>query len=464
VRVPCRGAGLQDRRVDYRYIELNSTKRRQIYYIKIREGGTKMFKKFGTMVVCLLVVSLLVGACGTAVPAPATSEPAVEQPTASTETSAPEEPAALEIPEAVEGKFNVAMVLPGPKDDGGWSQAHYTGIEYVGENVPNAHVAYIENVPEGTQGEQVFRSLSRKGFDLIFGATFGYMDAMETVASEFPDITYVHLNGYKSNMTNFGNLYGAHESMQYLAGMLAGARAKKDGKPKVGFMASFPIPEEFRMSNALMLGMQKTCPECTLEVRWMNTWYDPAIEREAASSLFDAGADVVATRADTPTNVRVAEERGGWGITVDWPVPCAELDRCLTSAYFEWGPVYARVAEEVIAGTYKPGWDYFDADSGGLGLWGFMPGQSLPPGAKDLDPADIKLVQDTLAKMLKGEFTRFDIFTGPINDNTGKLLVPEGEKLTQNDLNQFPPGEASTPCAYCMHWFAEGIETEVPEQ
>ena len=112
-------------------------------------------------------------------------------------------------------------------DDGGWSQAQYDGLLYLEENMDNVHTAYMENVAEGADSEQVFRALSRKGFDLIIGGSFGYMDPMEAVASEFPDITYVHISGYKSNMENFGNLFGAMEDMKYAAGMIAGWRAVK---------------------------------------------------------------------------------------------------------------------------------------------------------------------------------------------------------------------------------------------
>ena len=133
---------------------------------------------------------------------------------------------APQIPDVEEGKFNVAMVLIGPHDDGGWSQAHYEGLQYVCENVPDTHVAYVELVPEGADSEQVFRSLARKGFDFIIGTSFGYMDPMATVAEEFPDRTFLHLTGYKSNGKNFGNFFGAMEDFKYLAGMLAGSRAK----------------------------------------------------------------------------------------------------------------------------------------------------------------------------------------------------------------------------------------------
>jgi len=163
------------------------------------------------------------------------------------------------------------MVLIGPHDDGGWSQAHYDGLLYVEENVDNTHVAFIELVPEGADSEQVFRSLARKGFDLIIGTSFGYMDPMEIVATDFPDAMFIHLTGFKTNGTNYGNMFGEMEVFKYLAGMLAGSRAKVDGNPKLGYMATFPIPEEIRLGNAIALGMKVTCPECTLDVRWINT-------------------------------------------------------------------------------------------------------------------------------------------------------------------------------------------------
>jgi basic membrane protein A len=367
-----------------------------------------------------------------------------------------------QIPDTVAGKFNVAMVLIGPHNDGGWSQAHYEGLVYLCENMPNSHVAYIENVPEGTDSEQVFRSLSRKGFNFIVGTSFGYMDPMETVAKEFPKITYLHLTGYKSNGTNFGNFFGAMEDFKYLAGMLAGSRAKLDGNPKIGYMATFPIPEEIRLGNAILLGVKKTCPECKMDVRFINTWHDPVKEKEAAASLFDAGAQVVFTGADTGAVADVAQEKGKWGVTYDHPASC-KVDRCLTAPYWIWGPEYVRIAQQVKAGTYKAGYEYFDADSKAMGLLGFMDGESPRTGVKDLPAADVQLVKDTLAKMLKGEFTRFDVFAGPITDNTGKQVLAAGQKLKQSDLDQFPPGAPGNACTVCMKWFAQGINGELPK-
>jgi len=418
-------------------------------------------RKWPWIPVAVLILSLALSGCGaTAVP---TQPPAVAT-TAPTQAPAPTAPpaAAFEIPDIEAGKFNIAMVLIGPHNDGGWSQSHFEGLDYVQNNMKDAHTAYVENVPEGADSEQVFRSLSRKGFNLIFGTSFGFMDPMEIVAGEFPDIMYVHISGYKANGTNFGNLFGAMEDMKMLAGMLAGSRAKVDGNPKLGYMATFPIPEELRLGNAFAIGMRKTCPECTMDVRWINTWHDPIVEKEAAASLFDAGAQVVLTGADTPAVADVAQAKGKWGITYDWYGSC-KVDHCLTAPYWNWGPIYLKVAQDVQAGTYKPGWEYFDAESGGLGLFGFMEGETPQPGIADLPPEDVQLVKDTLAQMLAGKFNRFDVFAGPVKDNQGNMVVPAGEKMVQADLDQFPPGAAGLECKYCMHWWAEGITAELPK-
>jgi basic membrane protein A len=402
-------------------------------------------KNFLHLLTLLIAVAMLLAACQPAAPAEEEAETV----------------GGFQIPAVEEGKFNVAMVLIGPHDDGGWSQAHYEGLEFVAENIDDVHVSYIENVPEGADSEQIFRSLSRKGFDLIFGTSFGYMDPMETVAGEFPDTYYIHISGFKSNGENFGNLFGAMENMKFLGGMLAGARAKMDGNPKVGYMATFPIPEEIRLGNAIALGMKETCPECTLDIRWINTWHDPIIEKEAAASLFDAGAQVVFTGADTPAVADVAQEKGKWGVTYDWYGSC-KVDACLTAPYWVWGPIYTDITQGIIDGTYTAGWDYFDADTGGLGLFGFMEGEELPSGVADLPPEVIQEVKDILAKMLAGEYDRFDVFAGEILDNKGVVIVPAGEKMEQADLDQFPPGAPGLECEYCMYWWNEGITAELP--
>jgi len=408
----------------------------------------------------LIAGSLILSACSAAPPAGSASAGGGGGGTACAATGT-QGGANLQIPDVEAGKFNVAMVLIGPHDDGGWSQAHYEGLQYLCQNVPDTHVAYIENVPEGADSEQVFRSLSRKGFNFIVGTSFGYMDPMAAVAEEFPDITYLHLTGYKSNGKNFGNFFGAMEDFKYLAGMLAGSRAKKDGNPKIGYMATYPIPEELRLGNAIMRGVKVTCPECTMDIRFINTWHDPVKEKDGAASLFDAGAQVVFTGADTGAVADVAQEKGKWGVTYDHQASC-KVERCLTAPYWIWGPEYVRIANLVKAKTYKAGYEYFDGDSKAMGLMGFMDGQTPSKGVSDLPPEDVQKVKDTLAKILAGQFGRFDVFAGPIKDNTGKELLPAGQKLEQSDLDQFPPGAPGSECNTCMYWWNDGITVELP--
>jgi basic membrane protein A len=147
-------------------------------------------------------------------------------------------------------------------------------------------------------------------------------------------------------------------------------------------------------------------------------------------------------------------------VTYDHPGSC-KVEACLTAPYWIWGPEYTRIAEQVKAGSYTAGYEYFDADSQAMGLFGFMDGETPQPGIADLPAEDVQLVKDTLAKILAGEFGRFDVFAGPINDNTGKEILAAGEKLEQSDLDQFP-NAAGDNCETCMNWLVEGINGTIP--
>ncbi len=373
------------------------------------------------------------------------------------------------IPTVEEGKTNVAFVYVGPIGDGGWTYAHNQGRLYLEENGNNVNTAYLESIPEGADAERVIRALARQGFDVIITTSFGYMDPTATVAEEFPDITFIHVSGQKKNDTNFGNVFGAMEEMKYLAGMIAGARAKEDGSNRVGIIAPWPIAEVIRLSNAAALGMRRTCPECTMDVRWLFSWFDPPLERQAAESMLDAGATVIITGADTPGPVQAAAERGLTGIAYDSDNACAGLeDACLTVPYWNWGPVYLDIVTAVQNGTYTPEDFYGSTADGMLGLYGFMEGQTPYPSVPEWVIPEVK---DLLAKMQSGEFDRFDIFTGPIKDNQGNLVVPEGVTLTQSDLEGLSQGYMDAfgitgreACTICMDFLVEGFDpaAEIP--
>jgi basic membrane protein A len=411
----------------------------------------------------LIILSMILSACqAKATETAQPTEPPAVQPAEPTATTA-----GFQIPDIAAGKFNVAVVLIGFHADGGWSQAHTEGAQWLPTQDPNIAVQYVELVNPGPDAESVMRSLARKGFDLIIGTTFEYGPTMEALAEEFPKLNFVHVSGYRSNGKNYGNLFGAMEDMKYLAGMVAGARAKADGNTKLGYVAPWPLPEVIRLGNAFMMGAKVTCPECTMEVRWINTWYDPDKEKQAAQSLLDAGVDIVLIGSDTPGPLVAAANAGKWAFTYDYINSCTPApDKCLGTPYWNWGPVYLDIIKQIQAGTWKPGNDYPDADSGIVGFYGFMEGQTPQPGV----PADVvPLVQAKLADMVAGKFTRFDVFKGPIKDNTGKEIVPAGQSLTQEDLEGIDEATIKannltdrTACTVCMNWLADGIQGTIP--
>jgi basic membrane protein A and related proteins len=421
------------------------------------------------LIILGLILTLALVSCtgaeptATPVPAevPAEEAPAEEAPA----EEAPADSGSIQMPTPQEGKFNVAFVYVGPIGDGGWTYAHNEGREYLEANGDNVHTAYLESVSEGADAERVIRQLARDGFDAIFTTSFGFMDATATVAEEFPDVYFVHVSGFQKNETNFMNLFGAMESMKYLAGMIAGAKVAEVGGNKIGYIAPFPIPEVIRHANATAMGMKETCPECEMEIRWIFTWFDPDLEQQAAQSLIDSGASVVITGADTSGPVQVAAQAGLYGIGYDSDTACnVAPDSCLTTPYWHWGPVYTELVTAMQDGSFVPSDYYFDVDSGGLALLGFMEGQT-PSTA--VTPDIIPAVQEKLAAMQAGEFTRFDLFTGPINDNQGNEVVPAGVSLTQSDLEGIDAtlGEAlgRPGCTVCMNWLAEGIIGEIPQ-
>lgn len=369
------------------------------------------------------------------------------------------------IPEIVAGEFNVAMVFSGRHDDGRWSESHYDGLKYLDDALANVHVAYVENVAEFCDSSDVFRRLSGKGFNLIIGTASGYKDSMVAVANEFPEVTYIHPLGFTPNTLNYAPIYGAMEEMMYLAGMLAGGRAKVDEKPKLGFLATMPVPEQFRMINAAALGMRRTCDECEMEVRWLMAWADGDKEKSLAESMFDAGAQVVLSGAETPQVVEAAANKGKWAVAFGREVYC-DSPACLTAAYWKWGPVYAEVIRRIQDKSFRPTSFYFHTTDGGLGLYGMMAGEEKTKGIQDLPEEVVGEVRRLLERLALGdEDAQLAMFAGEIRDNRGNVIVKEGEFLEPAALDQFPPGgPREEKCgSYCMYWFAQGITSALPD-
>jgi basic membrane protein A len=435
-----------------------------------------MRKTMFHIILLIGALAMILSACGTpATPtaAPATVAPASTQAPAATQAQAATAPAATAttqsytIPDIQQGKFNVVVVLLGSANDAGWSQAHADGAKSMMTADPTINVAIVENVNPGTDAENVMRALARKGFDLIIGTTFEYGPTMASLSQEFPKTNWLHISGYQSNSTNYGNLFGSMEDMKYLAGMVAGARAKADNNTKLGYVAPWPLPEVIRLGNAFMLGAKVTCPECTMEVRWINTWYDPDKEKQAAQSLLDAGVDVILIGSDTPGPLVAAANANKWALTYDYINSCSPAPKnCLGTEYWNWGAPELAIVKQIRAGTWKAGNSWLDANAGIVGFYGFMQGQTPQPGV----PASVvPLVQAKLADMLAGKFTVQDVFRGPIKDNTGKIVIPAGQTVTPEDLFGIDAATIQsmsltgrTACTICMNWLADGIQGSIP--
>jgi basic membrane protein A len=437
-----------------------------------------MRKSILQVTLLLMVLAMAVSACAPAA-TPTAAPAATQAPAATSASAATQAPAATAvqatstsqsytIPDIQSGKFNIAVVLIGYQNDGGWSQAQTEGAKSMMTADPTINVGVVEAVNPGTDAENVMRALARKGFDMIIGTTFEYGPTMASLADEFPKIAWLHISGYMSNSTNYGHLFGGMEDMKYIGGMIAGARAKADNNTKLGYVAPWPNPEVVRLGDAFMQGVKVTCAECTLQVVWINTWYDPDKEKQAAQSLLDAGVDVILIGSDTPGPLVAAANAGKWALTYDYINSCSPAPKnCLGTEYWNWGVPELAIVKQIRAGTWKPGNVWLEPDSGIVGFYGFMPGQTPQPGV----PASvIPLVQAKLADMLAGKFTYKDIFKGPVTDNTGKIKVPAGQTLTVEDLFGIDAPTISsmnltgrTACTtFCMPWLVNGIQGTLP--
>ncbi len=266
-----------------------------------------------------------------------------------TTTAAAATTAAPTTTAAAQETLKVAFVHVGPVADKGWSWAHDQGAKYLEANLDNVEITTLESIPEGPDSQRVFEDLAADGNDLIFGTSFGYMDPMLAAAANYPDTVFMHATGYKTS-ENMGNYFGAAEEGRYLAGMAAGA-ATESGL--IGYVAAFPIPEVLRGINAFTLGALETNPEAQVQVVWTSTWFDPAVEGDAARTLLDAGADVIGMHQDSPAPGQAAEAAGakwaGYNTDMTEFAPTAWL----TAPVWDWGPFYLKTAQEVRAGTWQ---------------------------------------------------------------------------------------------------------------
>jgi basic membrane protein A len=330
------------------------------------------------------------------------------------DTTAPEETTAEETAPAVK----VGVVYLGTPGDGGWTYAHEQGILQL-ESELGIEVTRLENVPEGADAVASFEQLARDGYNLIIGTSFGYMDPMLEVAGKFPDACFQHVSGYKT-AENMGNLFGAMEEARYLSG-IAAAKASKTGK--LGYVAAFPIPEVVRGLNAFTLGARSVNPDATVQVAWTSTWYDPAIEKEAAESLLQAGADVLGMHQDSTATGEAAQAAGAKWVGYNTDTKAADFDGTwLTAPVWNWGPRYVALAQAVAEGSCPVEPYYGSMADGMINLGAF---------GSDVDDETKALIEAAAATIIDGSFAPF---TGPINDNTGTEQIAAGVTAPLGDL------------------------------
>ena len=323
--------------------------------------------------------------------------------------------------------MNVGFVYVSPIGDAGYSFAHDKGRLAVAE-MDGVKTAYVESVKEGPDSERVILNMARKGYDVIFATSFGYMDPMLKVAKQFPKIVFMHCSGFKKaeNMSNyFGRMYQA----RYLSGMVAGSMTKSK---ILGYVAAFPIPEVIRGINAFALGAQAVNPDVSVRVVWTKTWYDPATEKEAAKSLLDVGADVIAQHQDSPGPQEAAQEKGVYSIGYNSDMSTFAPKSHLTAPVWNWAPYYTQIINQVKEGTWKAESAWLGMDAGIVALAPFGP--MVPQEVQDKVAAQ-------QAEIASGSFK---VFSGPVKDQQGAVKIADGSVASDETL-------------LGMTWFVQGV-------
>jgi basic membrane protein A and related proteins len=315
--------------------------------------------------------------------------------------------------------FKAAWIYVGPHNDGGWSQAHDQGRLAVQKALGSkVQTTYKENIPEGPQVAQVIDQLIRDGNKIIFATSFGFQPAMAAAAKKNPDVKFEMATG-TTILPNMAEYYGAGEDAIYLSGIAAGA-ATKTGT--VGYVVPFAIPEVIRHTNAFTLGVQKAHPGAKVKIVWTNSWFSPDKEKKAAESLHSAGADVIGQNVDSPAAGQFANSAGVPWVGYDSNAQKFAPKSWLTAAVYNWGPYYIKRVKAAMNGTWKTG-NYYGSLKDGFTL--------LAPYGKGVSAATKKLIAQQKAKIVSGKWNEF---SGPIYDQSGKLRIKPGHRASFGDL------------------------------
>jgi basic membrane protein A len=331
--------------------------------------------------------------------------------------------------------LKIAFAYVGPVGDGGWTFAHDNARKALEKEFGDKiSTSYVENVPESADAERVIRDMVGQGNKLVFGTTFGYMEPMLKVAADTPDVKFEHATGYKQapNMRTYDSR--TYEGA-YMAGVIAGKMTKSN---TLGVVASIPIPEVIRNINSFTLGAQSSNPKVKTKVVWVNEWFNPPKETEAATSLINGGADVLFQNTDSPAVLKTAQDKGkrafGWDSDMTAYGPKAHL----ASAVINWTPYYINATRQALEGKW--------ASNGNT--W-----SGVKDGAIDIVSIAEDVPAETKAKVaeVKKGLTdgSFAIWKGPLVDNAGKEVLKAGEVADDKFLSG-------------VNFYVKGVEGKVP--
>ena len=358
-----------------------------------------------------------------------------EEKTTTTTTSTPMAPAASAVATAASGPLKIAFAYVGPVGDGGWTFAHDNARKALEKEYGDKiQTSFVEKVPEAADAERVFRDMASQGNTLIFGTTFGYMEPMLKTAADLKDVKFEHATGYKTapNMSAYDSR--TYEGA-YMAGVIAGGMTKTN---TLGVVGSIPIPEVIRNINSFTMGAQSVNPKIKTKVVWVNEWFNPPKETEAAQSLINGGADVLMQNTDSSAVLQTAGKAGKYAFGWDSDMKAYAPEAHLASSVINWAPYYIKTTKDALAGTWKG-----DQHS----WWGVKEGAIDIVSISDKVPAEIKAKVDAVKAGLKdGSFV---IWKGPITSNDGKEMVAAGT----NADDKFMGG---------INFFVKGVEGKVP--
>ena len=348
---------------------------------------------------------------------------------------APAPAPAAEAPAPKPEPLKIAFAYVGPVGDGGWSFAHDNGRKAIEKEFGDKVVtSFVESVPESADAERVLRDLAGQGNKLIFGTTFGYMESIQKIAGDLKDVKFEHATGYKT-AENVRTYDSRTYEGAYMTGVIAGAMTKSN---TLGVVGSVPIPEVIRNINSFTLGAQSVNPKIKTKVVWVNEWFSPPKETEAATSLINGGADVLFQNTDSPAVLKTAQEKGkrafGWDSDMTAYGPKAHL----ASAVINWGPYYIKATKDALEGNWK---------GGESSWWGVKEGAIDIVSIADDVPAETKAkVEEVKKGLADGSFV---IWKGPIAGQDGKPVL---EKDAVAD-DKFLGG---------INFYVKGVEGKIP--